>query len=466
VPNSDRDRTRTCDPVINSHLLYQLSYAARTLKLSGRGGPFKARITRNKGPARPYFPPMRSSVAVGLDALRANPMRTLLSTLGIVMGVGAMVSVLAMGDGVERFARQQLEQTTDLLAVTVTARASTRVDGIEVRRTDILQFRSADALALASAVEGEDKIGLISTGASLATVGTEATPRGFSVMGTLGRYAADRGLVLASGRWFTDSDTAVVVLSHGAALAVVGNAAAPDSVAQQAVGVTLTLNGNPHRVIGVLGALPAESGLAAWVPVDDASRAIAGARIPQMFVTAARVEDVDTLRANVERWAGSSFGPSWRDRVSVSTNRARVAQAAVGMRVFKILMGAITGVSLLVGGIGIMNVLLAAVAERTREIGIRKATGARFRDILLQFLAESVTIAGVGALVGVALGLGIAFTVAEVMRRQTNALIFVAITPSTILFASGAAVAVGLVFGIYPALRAARLSPIDAIRHE
>jgi putative ABC transport system permease protein len=150
----------------------------------------------------------------------------------------------------------------------------------------------------------------------------------------------------------------------------------------------------------------------------------------------------------------------------VRTNQARVEQVATGMLVFKLLMGAITGVSLLVGGIGIMNVLLASVAERTREIGIRKAAGARDRDILVQFLAEAVTITGAGATVGVALGLAIAFLTAWIMRLQTNAPVHAAVTPGTILFAAGLSVLIGLVFGLYPALRAARLSPIDAIRHE
>jgi putative ABC transport system permease protein len=405
--------------------------------------------------------PIRS-LSVGLDALRANPLRTLLSTLGIVMGVGAMVSVLSMGDGVERFAREQIERTTDFLAVTVTPTVSNTVDGLSVRRPDIIQFTSADGRQMAEEFPDADKVDMITGGAALVVTEPGGSPRGFAVEGTLSRRPRNAGYVLAAGRWFEDSDTAVVVLSSRAAGVVAGDSTGPAA----ALGSTLLLQGNPHRVIGVLEPEELERGLRAFVPVDDAARALPGARIPSLVLAAARIEDVDSLRTRLESWGAARGGPEWKQRLTVASNRGRAQQAATAMRVFRILMGAITGVSLLVGGVGIMNVLLAAVAERTREIGIRKATGARDRDILVQFLAESVAITGAGAMLGVLVGLGIAFASAAVMRAQTEAPVYPAITASTILFAAGAAVIVGLVFGLYPALRASRLSPIDAIRHE
>jgi putative ABC transport system permease protein len=178
----------------------------------------------------------------------------------------------------------------------------------------------------------------------------------------------------------------------------------------------------------------------------------------------ARVEEADSVRARLMRWADARFGAG---TTQFRSNEGRLEQAAQAVLLFKLFMGAITGISLLVGGIGIMNVLLASVTERTREIGIRKAMGARKRDVLWQFLAESVAVASLGSGLGVVLGLTGAYGITWLMRSQlTGMLIYASVSWSTVLVAVCSAVFVGLVFGTYPARRAARLDPIDAIRHE
>lgn len=203
------------------------------------------------------------------------------------------------------------------------------------------------------------------------------------------------------------------------------------------------------------------------------SRAVAGAviagateRPAQLLITSSTLEGVAPTRAATEQWAAAQFGAGWRDRVSVVSDESRLEQATRGLLLFKIFMGALMSISLLVGGIGIMNVLLSSVIERTREIGIRKATGAAQRDILWQFLGESVAITGVGSMIGLLLGITAAFTITAIMRKLANAPIQAWLSASTVIVAIGASVVVGLAFGLYPALRAARLSPIDAIHHE
>jgi putative ABC transport system permease protein len=187
---------------------------------------------------------------------------------------------------------------------------------------------------------------------------------------------------------------------------------------------------------------------------------------PTMLLRAARVEEVGAVKAAAEDWLARRY-ERWSRRVRVETQLMRLEQAQRGLGQFKAFMGAITGISLLVGGIGIMNVLLASVTERTREIGIRKAAGARRRDVLLQFLAESVAISSFGSAIGLVLGFGGAWLIAALMRSRSQATgLYPSLSGTTLLIALLLAVSVGLIFGTYPARRAARLSPIDAIRHE
>jgi putative ABC transport system permease protein len=193
-----------------------------------------------------------------------------------------------------------------------------------------------------------------------------------------------------------------------------------------------------------------------------------GPGVPSILVRATRIEDVLNVQAQVEAWADAT-DPRWRTQSMVtiaSQGVERLRQVNQGMLVFKLVMGSFAAISLVVGGIGIMNVLLAAVAERTREIGLRKAAGATRRDIVVQFLSESVVISLAGAILGAAVGFSSAIGITSFIRWKANAPLYAAVTWPTVVVSMSVAIAIGLTFGVYPALKAARLSPVDAMRYE
>jgi len=407
------------------------------------------------------------SIHVGIQTLRANPLRTVLSTLGVVMGAASLVAVLSIGDGAERFARQQIERR-GLQTVMIRAQTSDIVDNLQVPRADFPLFTPDDLRDLAAFVTRETEVLLMVEGTGTLTVAGK--PRAALVQGLAAGNPRQMGLNIWVGRAFTADE-----LESGASVAVVGYKLAVEMVGdrptESAVGMDLILQGHSLRVIGIQDAVVGERLLSVSVPFPRAETLTVPAPAPRargLALNTTRVEDVLAIKAKAEAWADRR-NPAWRGKNQVaiaSTGLDRLLAMNQGILIFKILMGAFTAISLIVGGIGIMNVLLASVAERTKEIGVRKAAGARRRDIYVQFLAESVVISMAGAIIGAILGIAGAYLVTYIMRSQTMAQVYAAVTWQTLAVAMGAAILVGLIFGTYPALKAAGLSPVDAMRYE
>jgi putative ABC transport system permease protein len=407
-----------------------------------------------------------SSIRVGLGTLGQNRLRTGLSTLGVIIGVAALVAVLAVGDGVERFARNQIEARTDVQTVAVRANTERTVDGIRVPIADPILFTAVDATALLEQVSSAVSVALVVTGAAFITPHSADEPRALMIVGSVGWGDTGDPTPMAYGRDLSAAELRdtirLTVASHGLARALTGDR--PASL----VGTSVRIGEPNWTVVGVRDSVAGDDVLRAEVPFAVASSAMLERdrpRLPTLLVRAKRIEDVESTAAAIDEWLESRYGDP-TDRFFVAANRRQVEQLSEGILIFKLLMGAVTGISLVVGGIGIMNVLLASVIERTREIGVRKAAGARNRDILIQFLSESVAICAAGSALGFVVGLATAFGVTALMRSQTAGEVHPSLTWSTFAIAAGVAVMVGVVFGTYPALRAARLSPIDAIRHE
>jgi len=405
-----------------------------------------------------------ASFAIGVQMLRTNPMRTVLSTLGIIIGVASLVAILSLGDGLEQFSRRQIEETTDLQIIQVQARTTDLIEGVLIRRDSVPSLTPTDALDLTRHLGSRASATLAMAASLMVRVAGDTSRHAAVVTGFAPAAAAGAGDSLDAGRWLVDEDA---MASPPVALLGRKLAEEIDREPGSLIGSDITIGEQRRIVVGIAGG-PSASRLArVYVPLGEAGLELleGDGRSPSLLVRVRSVEDVSAVEAEVRSWLDARFGNADRD-FNVASNRVRVDQVRQVFLVFRLALGAITGIAILVGGIGIMNVLLASVQERTREIGVRRSAGARRRDIFLQFLAESVAISGIGSFIGAGLGVAGAFGITAIIRRFTEAPVHAAFTWITLVIAAAAAILVGIAFGSYPARHAARLSPIEAIRHE
>jgi putative ABC transport system permease protein len=400
------------------------------------------------------------TILVALESLRLNLVRSLLTMLGIVIGVGAVISMEALGRGAQDAVSSRIQALGTTLLMVVPGQL--QVGGV-VSGSDRAPLYVEDAQALAgpsqyiAAVEPEMTRQL--------QVQFENANTSTQVIGTSANYPAVRKYTLASGMMFTQGDDAgrrrVAVLGA----TVVTNLRAP---AAALLDSTIRINGIPFTVVGILAPKGGATGFSdpddqILIPLSTAQFRVMDTRnLRTIGILAPSEAILPRTTAEVERIMRRAHRlmPGKPDDFQIRNMSDYLSASAATTQSFTLLLAGIAAVSLLVGGIGIMNIMLVSVTERTREIGIRKAVGATRRLIMTQFLIEALVLSLVGGIVGVLLGVASARVLSVAAQWNT------AVSAGSILISFGFAALIGVAFGVWPARRAASLNPVDALRYE
>ena len=402
---------------------------------------------------------------VALKALRVNKLRSSLTMLGMIIGVAAVIAMLAIGGGAQERVREQLKNLGSNLMLILPG--STTTSGVRLGVGAAQVLTEEDAQAIAIEVEGVVVAAPSLRGSGQVSAGNANWATQY--LGTNNDYLIARDWPLASGRLFEPAE-----LSGAGKVALIGQTTARQLFGDlDPVDQIIRVRKVPLTIIGVLdrkgqNSLGQDQDDIVLMPLATARNRVLGqtqGRQRRVNVISVKTADGTDMKAVEER-----IRELLRQRMKVQPggdepftirNLTEILQAQEqASRVLTLLLGAVASVSLLVGGIGIMNIMLVSVTERTREIGLRMAVGARGVDILKQFLVEAITLSMIGGALGILLGVGASFAVGEFANWRTE------ITASAILLAVGFSGAIGIFFGFYPARKASRLLPIEALRYE
>jgi putative ABC transport system permease protein len=404
-----------------------------------------------------------SMLSEAWHAMSANRLRTFLTMLGMVIGVGAVVLMMAIGEGAQQSIKRSIDSMGSNLFVVLSGSSNTSGSRTGSGNSSALNISDANAIA---DLDDIGAIAPISTGnAQIIYAGNNWNT---SIVGTTPAYFSIRGWNVDSGNLFTDAD-----IRSASRVALVGKTVVENVFGDDVdpIGKTIRIKKSPFLIVGILESKGQsfdgrDQDDTIIVPITTAQRKLFGNQIPgsvRMIMAQAKSEkymnsaedamnDLIRQRHNIRENAESDF--------SIRNLTAMAKTASETAKTMSMLLGAIASISLLVGGIGIMNIMLVSVTERTREIGIRMAIGAREKDILLQFLLEACVISIVGCVIGVGLGLGGAILVKKMVGAE------ILISMQSIVLAFSVAASVGVFFGYYPASKAAKLHPIEALRYQ
>ena len=399
-------------------------------------------------------------ILVALGAIRANKLRSLLTMLGIVIGVGAVITMVALGSGAQKAVQDQIERLgTNLLTIYP---GQSFMRGVASGERVSLTMDDAKALENTSPVIAN----VVPEIAGNQQVKYGNQNINVNVNGTTPNFLRVQNYQLIAGRMFTTGDDEarrrVAVLGGGVPEMLGSNGPAM-------IGQTIQIRGIPFEIIGLLAEKGMSSGFGGnpdeqiLIPLQTARYRVVGRdRLRSLTVEVSHPDSVNIAMLEIEQALRSAHGirPGGDNDFQIRNRSEFLATFEETTRTFTFLLAGIAAVSLLVGGIGIMNIMLVSVTERTREIGIRKALGATRRSILFQFVVEALVLCLMGGVIGILVGAGGALALSRLANWNTL------ISPGAVVLAIAFSAGVGLFFGIWPAQRAARLDPIQALRYE
>ncbi len=401
--------------------------------------------------------PIWKTLKTALWSLAANKLRSALTMLGIIIGVAAVITMISLGKGAQQNVTENISAMGSNLLFIRPGAASTQ--HVRQASAETLTLDDADAIRR----EVAHVVGVAAEVSRQAQVKYMNRNRNISIIGTVPEYQEVRNAPIERGRFIERRD----VISR-ARVAAIGVDVAEDLFgARDPVGREIQVRGMNFLVVGLMK----EKGATGWsnpddqvfVPVTTAQRRLFGIEhVNNLNVKVDDERNIEPAQAEIERLLRGRHRVLAAEEADFNIRSQTEVLQRMGdmVQTFTILLGGIAGVSLLVGGIGIMNIMLVSVTERTREIGVRKAIGAKRGDILRQFLVEAIVISLVGGAIGIGLGWVGALAFRTYSEWNTR------ISPDSVALAFGFATAIGLFFGIWPAMKAARLNPIEALRYE